>query len=60
MKEWIECPFPTMKISDLAEYSSQRIENITPLLDYEQKMATSVSRRLCMDIDSLQTLNAHV
>jgi len=53
MKEWIECPFPSMKISDLAEYSSQRIENIAPLLEYEQKMATSVSWCLCMDIDSL-------
>jgi len=57
MREWIECPFPSLKIIDLAEYSSSRIENIAPLIEYEQKMITSVSRRLCMDIDSLQTLN---
>jgi hypothetical protein len=60
MKEWIECPFPNLRITDLAEYSSSRIENIEPLIEYEQKMVNSVSRRLCMDIESLETLNMHV
>jgi hypothetical protein len=53
MKDWIECPVPPLRIIDLAEYSSVRIENIAPLIEYEQKMITSVSRRLCMDAESL-------
>lgn len=43
MKEWIECPFPQLRIIDLAEYSSTRIDNIAPLIEYEQKMINSVS-----------------
>ena len=60
MISWLEGEFEPLRISDLPEYSAQRINNIQALKEYEKKIAHSIGWQLTTDYSTVKTLNQHV